>query len=80
MNNSYVTPSTTGITSGANPPEYAGPTELEQCDSCGRSFNPVAMAKHAKICHKVFVEKRKEFNIQEHRKATDAAGKGLEDE
>lgn len=38
------------------------------------------MSKHAKICQKVFVEKRKTFNIQEQRKATDANGKGLEDE
>ena len=38
------------------------------------------MAKHAKVCKKVFVDKRKQFNIEEHRKATDAAGKGLEED
>lgn len=36
--------------------------------------------KHAKICKKVFVEKRKTFDIAEQRKATDAAGKGLEED
>lgn len=67
--------------SDGQPPEYsAGNTNLEQCVTCGRSFNPVAMSKHAKICKKVFVDKRKTFNIQEQRKATDANGKGLEDE
>ena len=25
------------------------------CKSCGRKFNEVALAKHAKICKKVFV-------------------------
>ena len=63
-----------------NPPEYAGPADLLECDSCGRSFNPVAMSKHSKICQKVFVEKRKKFNVEEQRKPTDASGKGLEDQ
>ena len=36
------------------------------------------MPKHAKVCKKVFVEKRKEFNVKEQRKATDATGKGIE--
>jgi hypothetical protein len=38
------------------------------------------LQKHAKICRKVFVEKRKAFDIAEHRKATDASGKGLEED
>ncbi len=38
------------------------------------------MVKHAKICKKVFVEKRKAFNIAEQRQATDANGKGLEND
>ena len=38
------------------------------------------MQKHSKICEKVFVQKREAFDIKEQRKATDAAGKGLEDE
>jgi hypothetical protein len=40
----------------------AGPQNLQQCHSCGRSFNEVALQKHSKICKKVFVNKRKEFN------------------
>lgn len=38
------------------------------------------MNKHAKICQKVFVEKRKAFDMAEMRKPTDANGKGLDDE
>lgn len=38
-----------------------------QCGSCGRSFNQEALAKHSKICKKVFVAKRKEFNSQQTR-------------
>lgn len=33
-----------------------------RCDQCGRSFAETALAKHEKICRKVFVEKRKKFN------------------
>jgi hypothetical protein len=36
--------------------------------------------KHRKVCRKVFVEKRKAFDIAEQRKATDATGKGLEED
>ena len=36
------------------------------------------MQKHAKICKKVFMQKRKAFDVKEQRKATDAAGKGVE--
>ena len=39
-----------------------GPQNLQQCPSCGRSFNERAFLKHIKICQKVFVQKRKEFN------------------
>jgi len=46
--------------------------------SCGRKFNEQAMQKHAKICKKVFCDKRKTFDIKEHRAATDANGKGIE--
>jgi hypothetical protein len=41
------------------------------CRSCGRKFNPVSLQKHAKICQKVFQEKRKEFNVAEQRKTDD---------
>jgi hypothetical protein len=29
---------------------------------CGRNFNPETLAKHEKICHKVFQSKRKAFD------------------
>jgi len=38
------------------------------------------MQKHQKICDKVFGQKREVFDMKEQRKATDAAGKGLEDD
>ncbi len=53
---------------------------LFPCNDCGRKFNEQAIVKHRKICRKVFVEKRKEFDITEHRKATDANGKGIEED
>ena len=34
---------------------------------CGRSFNIQALAKHSKICEKVFQKKRKQFNTQQQR-------------
>ena len=38
----------------------SGPSgPLVECHSCGRSFNQQALQKHAKICAKVFVQKRK---------------------
>ena len=62
------------------PDEYGEVGRLIPCNDCGRKFNQQAMMKHAKICKKVFVEKRKAFDIAEHRKATDASGKGLEED
>ena len=53
---------------------------LIPCNDCGRKFNEQAISKHHKICKKVFVEKREAFDIAEHRKATDASGKGLEED
>ena len=47
----------------------APPSNLNQCPSCGRSFNDVAYQKHVKICDKVFNQKRKVFNAQAHRVA-----------
>ena len=58
------------------PDEYGEVGKLLECHSCGRKFNPVTLAKHAKICQKVFMQKRKKFEVD--REATDAAGKGIE--
>jgi len=41
--------------------DTAGP--LCQCGSCGRRFTAAALARHAKICDKVFVQKRKQFDM-----------------
>lgn len=62
------------------PEEYGEVGRLVPCRDCGRNFAADRIAKHAKVCRKVFVEKRKEFNIAEQRKATDASGKGIEED
>jgi hypothetical protein len=36
--------------------------EQLECPDCGRFFNPIPYEKHIKICAKVFLTKRKEFN------------------
>lgn len=48
--------------------------EVFPCSTCGRSFNGLALKRHSKICNKVFVQKRKAFNIEEKRKAEGADG------
>lgn len=54
------------IPAGLNlPPEAFGedePVELVMCEGCGRKFKPEALERHAKICKKVFQDKRKQFN------------------
>mmetsp|Transcript_18439 Transcript_18439/g.33227 ORF Transcript_18439/g.33227 Transcript_18439/m.33227 type:complete len:276 (-) Transcript_18439:1056-1883(-) len=42
------------------------------CPDCGRKFNEEAMVKHAKICKKVFMTKRKKFDISSKRAAEGA--------
>jgi len=44
------------------PGEAEEPSELVQCEDCGRSFNPESIDRHRRICKKVFSEKRKQFN------------------
>ena len=34
---------------------------------CGRSFNQEALSRHQRICEKVFMKKRKQFNTQAQR-------------
>jgi len=41
----------------------------EPCNTCGRKFNSAALEKHEKICQKVFVQKRKAFDMKDARKA-----------
>mmetsp|Transcript_14948 Transcript_14948/g.31186 ORF Transcript_14948/g.31186 Transcript_14948/m.31186 type:complete len:359 (+) Transcript_14948:162-1238(+) len=60
----------------AVPPELeaAEPAPLVVCKSCKRSFTKEALAKHAKVCTKVFVQKRKPMDVQAQRvQGTDAA-------
>mmetsp|Transcript_59796 Transcript_59796/g.142352 ORF Transcript_59796/g.142352 Transcript_59796/m.142352 type:complete len:1034 (+) Transcript_59796:90-3191(+) len=45
-----------------NDDEYGDPGRLVECSGCGRRFNEEAMARHAKVCKKVFQQKRKQFN------------------
>ena len=48
--------------------EYGDNVELQQCRmGCGRMFNPDTLAKHEKICQKVFQSKRKAFDSAAHR-------------
>ena len=48
--------------------------ELVQCSmGCGRMFNVNVIAKHEKVCQKVFQSKRKAFNSAAHR-APEAEG------
>ena len=61
----------------SQPDEYGDVGRLHECPDCGRKFNDQAIGKHKKICKKVFVEKRKEYNAADHRKATDATGVGI---
>eukprot|EP00798_Chlamydomonas_sp_ICE-L_P001151 gene1151-3715_t len=59
-------PGPTGPMGYAIPPgaEDPGPTgPMSQCQSCGRKFNQLAYSKHSKICQKVFVQKRKVYNV-----------------
>ena len=47
------------------PPADSG--EQIQCPDCGRRFNPLPFSKHAKICAKVFLQKRKVFDSSQMR-------------
>lgn len=44
------------------PEDDDGGGHLVECADCGRKFNEDRLAKHAKICKKVFSQKRKPFN------------------
>ena len=38
-----------------------------ECETCGRRFNEEAYQKHIQVCEKVFIKKRKEFNVTKQR-------------
>jgi len=48
-------------------PEFSNSDELIQCRDCQRKFRKEALLKHAKVCKKVFVEKRKPFDSKQTR-------------
>jgi hypothetical protein len=47
--------------------DYIG--EMIECPDCNRRFNPSSFEKHAKICAKVFLQKRKVFDSKKMRVA-----------
>jgi len=53
------------------PGAFADPADAPQneCPDCGRKFNDKAFTRHIKICKKVFVEKRKAFDMTTQRVA-----------
>lgn len=42
-------------------------SERVECDMCGRRFKPDSLQKHRKICKKVFMQKRKKFDMKKQR-------------
>lgn len=52
--------------------EGGGDGGMRRCGTCGRSFNPDALAKHQSVCKKVFVQKRKAFDSKSMRAPEDA--------
>ncbi|KAL4703547.1 hypothetical protein ACJJTC_010167 [Scirpophaga incertulas] len=49
-------------------PEPSGPLPLLPCQVCGRTFLPQSLAKHAKICEKMAIKKRKTFDSSRQRR------------
>lgn len=49
-----------------------------ECQLCGRRFAAESFEKHSKVCEKVFIKKRKEFNTQKQRVITEEHGRLLE--
>ncbi|CAH0400917.1 unnamed protein product [Chilo suppressalis] len=50
------------------PPEPPAPLALLPCPICGRTFAPQPLAKHAKICEKMTIKKRKTFDSSRQRR------------
>jgi hypothetical protein len=75
---STVTDSSNSRHEHVHPEEEAGDDNqsgpVAPCPSCGRTFNATALAKHARVCEKVFMRKRREFNtVQARLGGTEAA-------
>lgn len=48
--------------------EYGEAEKTAPCHLCGRTFNLKALQRHMKICEKVFVKKRKQFDMAAQRR------------
>lgn len=47
--------------------------ERVECPDCGRKFAPESIEKHAKVCKKVFMSKRKKFDMTKQRETAGAS-------
>ena len=54
-------------------------TALHECGDCGRKFNANAYEKHVKICKKVFINSRKQFDMTKQRIQDDEQLRILQD-
>ena len=70
QSNSGYPVSNSNLMDGAYADDYTA-VATDQCELCGRSFSSAALAKHAKICEKVFLQKRKRFDSSSHRHIED---------
>jgi hypothetical protein len=53
-------------------------TELFACGDCGRKFNATALEKHTKVCKKVFINSRKQFDMSKQRVQDDEQLRNLQ--
>lgn len=53
--------------------DVPGSEEQRACETCGRTFLPEALARHARVCVKVFQQRRKPFNAERQRAVEGAA-------
>ncbi|TMW66394.1 hypothetical protein Poli38472_004159 [Pythium oligandrum] len=60
----YPAPISSGFQNGDAPDEYPDEMEeMEECGNCHRRFNITSLAKHQKICEKVFTGQRKVYDM-----------------
>jgi ribosomal protein L37AE/L43A len=59
--------------------EDSSNTALYECGDCGRKFNANAYEKHTKICKKIFVNSRKQFDMTKQRIQDDEQLRILQD-
>ncbi|XP_057327084.1 probable serine/threonine-protein kinase nek3 isoform X6 [Microplitis mediator] len=59
---STVTPFKAPANKSESDPKYDDTVELLPCTICGRTFKPQSLEKHAKICERAAIKKRKPFD------------------